>query len=171
MPRFDKEKRLELERQLRPLIETQALQQSVVAAQLGVSEAWVHRACKRLKLSTQRTGPRSGALHPRWRDGTYLHDGYLYVYSPDHPNKTQGGYVAEHRLIMERMLGRFLERKEVVHHKDKNTLNNELSNLELFASNAEHLRHELTGCVPNWTEEGRARTLAGVRKPRPSRRK
>jgi uracil-DNA glycosylase len=33
---------------------------------------------------------------------------------------------------------------------------NRPENLELFASNAEHLRHELTGRVPNWTPAGRA---------------
>jgi hypothetical protein len=36
----------------------------------------------------------------------------------------------------------------------------------LFSTNADHLRHELTGRCPKWTPEGRARTLEGARKPR-----
>jgi HNH endonuclease len=59
---------------------------------------------------------------------------YRYIYKPDHPVAigTKKLYVAEHRLVMEAHLGRFLTRDEVVHHKDENTLNNELSNLQLM---------------------------------------
>lgn len=64
--------------------------------------------------------------------------GYRYIYSPDHPSRTQMGYVAEHRLVMERVLGRLLTRKEAVHHIDGDTLNNEQSNLQVFASNGRH---------------------------------
>jgi hypothetical protein len=37
-----------------------------------------------------------------------------------------------HRVIIERYLGRPLHPYEHVHHKDKNPLNNDLSNLELM---------------------------------------
>lgn len=38
----------------------------------------------------------------------------------------------EHRLVMERHLGRKLSRAETVHHRDGNKMNNELSNLEVI---------------------------------------
>jgi hypothetical protein len=41
------------------------------------------------------------------------------------------GYVAEHRLLMAIYNGRTLKRNEFVEHKDKNTLNNDISNLIL----------------------------------------
>lgn len=69
---------------------------------------------------------------------------------------TKAGYVAEHRLVMAAMLGRMLLSTEVVHHDDGNPENNAPENLELFASNGEHLAHELAGRVPNWSEAGRA---------------
>lgn len=51
-------------------------------------------------------------------------------------------------------------------YEDDDRANNDPANLEVFATNALHLAETLRGKVPNWTPEGRARTLAGARKPR-----
>lgn len=79
-----------------------------------------------------------GAGNPKWRGGFLFIDGYKYIYSPEHPNRTKLGYVAEHRLVMESKIGRYLTRSEVVHHIDKNSLNNSESNLLLLQSEGEH---------------------------------
>jgi hypothetical protein len=55
---------------------------------------------------------------------------------------------------MERFLRRYLDPIEVVHHKNGNTLDNRLCNLELFDSNGEHLSETLAGKCPKWSEEG-----------------
>ncbi len=47
----------------------------------------------------------------------------------------------QHRVVMERMIGRRLRKGEVVHHIDENKKNNHPSNLVLFKSQAEHARH------------------------------
>lgn len=57
---------------------------------------------------------------------------YVYAYVPDHPNATKYGYVLEHRIVMENYLGRLLNKDEVVHHKDHDTKNNSIENLEVM---------------------------------------
>lgn len=54
----------------------------------------------------------------------------------------------EHRLVMERTLGRTLRSDEVVHHRDGNRRNNELSNLEVLTRSAHSTMHSTGGCSP-----------------------
>ena len=68
-----------------------------------------------------------GAGHKKLRK-----DGYIAIYYPDHPDANKDGYVMEHRLVMERFLGRRLENGEVVHHINKNRADNRIENLMLM---------------------------------------
>ena len=91
--------------------------------------------------------------------------GHLYKRVPGHPNGSKyGSYVPVHRLVMEKHLGRYLTKDEVVHHLDGNPANNDISNLELFSNNAEHLAETLKGCCPKWTTEGQERLKKTVAK-------
>lgn len=74
-----------------------------------------------------------------WNGGTTIKKGYKYQYFPSHPHATKDGYVLEHRLVMEFKIGRILNKNEVVHHKDKNRLNNSIDNLELVVGSGKHL--------------------------------
>ena len=66
---------------------------------------------------------------------------YRYIYMPNHPYAigTKKLYVAEHRLVMEKYLGRYLNKNEIVHHKNEDTLDNEIGNLALMTA-SEHSR-------------------------------
>jgi len=70
-----------------------------------------------------------------------LRSGYIYLKSWGHPFCGKQGYVAEHRLVIERHIGRFLNPEETIHHRDGNKTNNNISNLELFATRGEHTKH------------------------------
>lgn len=81
-----------------------------------------------------------------WQGGYSVdEEGYILEKRPDHPQATAGGYVRQHRLVMEKTLGRYLTPEEVVDHKNRDTSDNDPGNLELYPSNAAHLAATLTG--------------------------
>ncbi len=66
--------------------------------------------------------------------------GYVRVYAPMHPEANTRGYVYEHRLIAEQMLGRRLAPGEVVHHKNRIRWDNSEENLQVMTQE-EHTHH------------------------------
>lgn len=56
-------------------------------------------------------------------------------YHPRKKDRKGGNYIFEHILVMEKKIGRFLEKHEIVHHIDKNKQNNNIENLYLFSGN------------------------------------
>lgn len=106
-----------------------------------------------------------------WKGGLKLAKGYEYLRSPGHPHGTKHGcYVAVHRLVMEKKLGRYLLPTEVVDHIDGDIRNNNPDNLRLFQSNGEHLRVTLAGRCPKWSEDGKRRISDAVKQRHQQRR-
>jgi len=115
-------------------------------------------------------------------------NGYRYSYAPDHPHANSAGFVREHRLVIERRLGRLLTADEVVHHKNHNRADNSDDNLELMAKR-DHDRlhtqiavvcvecgqpHKARGlcgsCYGKFYRDGRAMPLAASRRSRWSKK-
>lgn len=74
---------------------------------------------------------------------TYLttHGYRKVIVGHDHPMADRKGECYEHRLVASEKLGRILERSEIVHHIDRDKLNNDPSNLHVCASQREHGIH------------------------------
>jgi hypothetical protein len=71
-------------------------------------------------------------------------EGYVLVLCKGHLGGTKGGYVYEHRLVMEAVMGRVLRTNEHVHHKNGDRADNRIENLELKSAGS-HVRDHLLG--------------------------
>lgn len=68
-------------------------------------------------------------------------NGYWYIKKRNHPFSDKQGYIAEHRLVMEKFLNRYLLHIEIIHHKNGIRTDNRIENLEVFTSPGKHLQH------------------------------
>jgi len=93
------------------------------------------------KISQGLKGLHSGNKHPNWQGGRYKEsNGYFYIHIPNHPFCNSHGYYPEHRLILEKKLGRYLKPNEVAHHINGIIDDNRPKNLECLPNISEHFR-------------------------------
>lgn len=75
---------------------------------------------------------------------TYItNQGYVFKFAPDHPRTSTRGYVLEHILVMESVIGGPIPEGMVVHHRDKVKTNNDPSNLQLMTAKDHSKLHAL----------------------------
>lgn len=86
------------------------------------------RSCARVKQHRRNDGHSGNYKGGRIRQPS----GYVLTLARDHPRANPAGYVREHRLVMEQVLGRFLEPHEQVHHRNGVRDDNRPENLELW---------------------------------------
>ena len=91
----------------------------------GSEKGWIKKG-QRLSPETE--------FKSRGKNGRYKvkASGYILVYSPKHPNKTSADCVFEHRLEVEKYLGRYLTKDQVVHHINHIKDDNNIKNLEVI---------------------------------------
>jgi hypothetical protein len=129
--KFSEERKAKISQSMKGKPKSEECKEKLRAANIGKK----HTAESRAKMSADRK--REGTH--LWKGGRIVKgDGRIQIHSPDHPCCGATGYVSEHRLVMETLLGRFLEPAETVHHIDHNPSNNSPNNLRLFHSVGAH---------------------------------
>ena len=124
-----------------------------VACRLCGRERWVrlkkgnpaHNRCSSLECrktflkGTHRTNRIGKHIDPKGYIKIWVDEGDFFA-----PMRGKVGYVAEHRLVMARSLGRNLHTWEQVHHKDGEKHNNKIENLEIL-DKTNHIRDHSKG--------------------------
>lgn len=70
---------------------------------------------------------------------TVVSGGYIFELCPDHPKANRFGFVAQHRLVVERHQGHYIPDGLQVHHIDHVKTNNSIENLHL-CTRSEHMK-------------------------------
>lgn len=98
-------------------------------------------------------------------EGRYVHrQGYVMLRMPEHPDAVKyGGYVLEHRYVMEQHVGRPLRPKEHVHHLDHDRTNNAIENL-LIVDPIEHAKYHTSQPRIHQSEEHRRKTAEAMKR-------
>jgi hypothetical protein len=77
--------------------------------------------------------------HVKFNGGKATHSkGYILIKRPDHPRADKRGYVLEHILIVERILGKPLPPNACIHHINENPADNRPKNLIVCPDNTYH---------------------------------
>jgi len=93
-------------------------------------------------MQQAKLGTKRGSLNGMWKGGKWGGNGdYILVQMKNHPYVRKDGAVLEHRLVMEKHIGRYLSPHEVVHHINEIKHDNRIENLRLMTKREHDYMH------------------------------
>lgn len=108
----------------------------------------------RLRITQGRWPVKLGEKHPAWRGGKTKHtSGYPMIHNSEHPRANKRGYVFEHILVAERMLGRPLKHEETAHHINRIRDDNRPENLQIMNTKEHRRLHGIEGAQIRWNKQ------------------
>jgi len=97
------------------------------------------------------------------KEGSTKRGGYVFVLNPKRSLEGQPRYLQEHRVIMERLLGRKLKYNECVHHVNEIRDDNSIENLKVMTlGNHTALHHKMNRHKHGWTRNYDSCTECGT---------
>ena len=127
-----------------------------IAKSEKISPGALLRYIRRFGITTRSRGFHwIGKKNPNFNGYKIQNNGYILDRNLSHPRAGKNGYVFRHTLVMEKHLNRYLIKGEVIHHRDGNPQNNNISNLQLFPNMSEHLKFEskLNRFATSWGQD------------------
>lgn len=86
---------------------------------------------------------RRGKDAPNWKGGRYKNvNGYVLIYKPEHHRANKRGYVFEHILVAEEMVGHLIKKGEEIHHINGKRDENNKENIRIFPTKGTHVALE-----------------------------
>lgn len=102
-----------------------------------------------------------GTRSVNWKGGRSSDgQGYIRIWKPDHPSSNHG-YILEQRLVVERQLGRYLKKNEVVHHINGVRNDNRIENLVVMTRHEHPANHQIGRPIKEETKEKIRKSLMG----------
>ena len=99
-----------------------------------------HSEESKKRIRESRIGPKNPHYKGRFIGST----GYVMLLRRDHPFADCNGHIFEHRVIMEKILGRYLTPFEIVHHKNRIKTDNRPENLQVFVIDNKKQDYKIT---------------------------